>query len=63
MGIGKLFTSPFFKGKLFFGIFGVKSDGADVFLSPTPCLIKACLISVPRLQTESEGKKRVLFTR
>ena len=25
MGIGKLFTSPFF------GIFGVKSDGADVF--------------------------------
>ena len=57
MGIGKLFTSPFF------GIFGVKSDGADVFLSPTPCLIKACLTSVPRLQTESEGKKRVLFTR
>ena len=31
MGLCVLFTSPFFKGKLFFGIFGVKSDGADVF--------------------------------
>ena len=63
MGMCELFTSPFFNGELFFGIIGVKSDGADVFLSPTPCLIKACLTSVPRLQTESEGKKRVLFTR
>ena len=31
MGMGELFTSPFFKGELFFGIIGVKSDGAVVF--------------------------------
>ena len=63
MGMCELFTSPFFKGELFFGIIGVKSDGDVVFLSPSPCLIKAYLTSLPCLQTESEGKKRVLFTR
>ena len=31
MGMCELFTSPFFKGELFFGIIGVISDGAVVF--------------------------------
>lgn len=31
MGMCELFTSPFFKRELFFGIIGVKSDGAVVF--------------------------------
>ena len=31
MGMSELFTSPFFKGELFFGIIGVKSDVAVVF--------------------------------